>query len=525
MRRFVSVVLISILVLGGFCFLSDVDAAEKVLVFGRKSGYLMEPAVACGDEEIETINVVYDTLTTLDNNLKIQPLLATSWEVSDDYKTYTFHLRKGVKFHDGTPFNAEAVKFSFNRLHHIGKTCIGAWESISDLNSIEVIDEYTVRFNLKEPYPAFISADLVNGVYSVMSPTYVKKHATSDDPYAEKWMVDHECGSGPWKLVEWVKDQKVVFEKNKDYFGGVDPPSDKETPRADKLIFRIYKDSTTARLWLERGDIDFVEKLSPDDFKALEKSQNVIVYKAKYPKVAYLTFDVSKPPYNDINVRKAMAYAIKYPEMIEYVEKGNASPAYGMHPEGILGFNPKRFSYHYDLAKAKEFMAKSSYPKGFTANLLYSPERRGSFQVGSIYIQNYLKAIGINLKIQPLALATMLDTMAKGDYGITLKVWSAGLPDPDEMGGWFYDQPRDDSGWVACFWDNKEAQKAMRLARTLPSGPEREKLYNDTDEMAMREAIYIPLYQTMNLIAIRNNIKGFVWKPYVWTRFGSIDKQ
>ena len=93
------------------------------------------------------------------------------------------------------------------------------------------------------------------------------------------------------------------------------------------------------------------------------------------------------------------------------------------------------------------------------------------------------------------------------------------------MGGWFYDQPRDDSGWVACFWDDKEAQMAMRNARSLPSGPEREKLYNDTDERATKDAIYVPLYHTMNLIALQKNLKGFVWRPFIHYRFGSLYKE
>jgi len=510
----------SLLLLGA----SSASAAEKVLVFGRKSGYLMDPAPACADESIQTIDIVYDTLVTLDNDLAVQPLLATSWEVSEDYKDYTFHLRKGVKFHDGTPFNAEAVRFSFNRLLDVGKVCIGSWMQIADKESIEVVDEYTVKIHLRTPYPALVSADLPNGVYSIMSPTYVKKHATADDPYAEKWMIDHECGTGPFKLVSWIKDQEVVFEKNEDYFGVDDPASDKRTPRVDKLIFRIFKDSSTARLWLERGDIDFVEKLSPDDFLALEKAAHIRVYKATYPKMVYLTFDVSKPPFSDENVRKAMAYAINYHELIDYVEKGNASMPRGMIPEGLLGYSPNRFQYDYDLEKAKEFMAKSKHPEGFTTKLLYCLERRGSFRVGAIYIQNYLKEIGINVEPESLALPTMLAKMAKGDYGITLKAWSAGLPDPDEIPGWLYDQPRDDSGWTACYWYDETAIHNMELGRTLPSGPEREKLYSETDDLAMSKAIYVPLYQTMNLLAIRDNIKNFIWKPYVWIRFGTIEK-
>jgi len=357
--------------------ISNISAEEKTLVFGRRSDYQIDPAVSAQVETQQTIFDLYDQLVTRDDDSNVKPLLATSWEVSEDYKTYTFHLRKGVKFHDGTPFNAEAVKFSFDRLTNIGKVATGAWMTIADKNSVEVIDEYTVRFNLINPYPTWIPADLsVNPTYSIMSPTYVKKHVTSDDPYAEKWMAYHECGTGPFELVSWTKGQKLVFEKNEDYFGGSKGINNRYTPRVDKLVFQLFKDSATGRLWLEKGDIDFVEKLSNSDFAALEKNPDIKIYENIPSKIVYLTFDVSKPPFNDENVRKAIAYAMNYQELIDYVERGHAVLPRGMISSVCFGHNPKRFQYSYDLEKAKEFMAKSKYPDGFTTKLLFSTDRR-----------------------------------------------------------------------------------------------------------------------------------------------------
>ena len=505
--------------------ISNISAEEKTLVFGRASDFQIDPAVTAQNETLQTIFILYDQLVTRDDNLNIKPLLATSWEVSEDYETYTFHLQKGVKFHDGTPFNAEAVKFSFDRLTDIGKVATGAWMTIADKNSVEVVDEYTVRFHLVKSYPTWIPADLsINPVYSIMSPTYIKKHTTSDDPYAEKWMAYHECGTGPFKLVSWTKGQKLVFEKNEDYFGGDKGISNRYTPRVDKLVFQIFKDSVTGRLWLEKGDIDLVEKLTNNDFVALEKNPNIKIYENIPSRVVYLTFDVSKPPFNDENIRKAMAYAINYQELIDYVERGHAELPHGMISSACFGYNSKRFQYSYDLEKAKEFMAKSKYPDGFTTKLLFSTDRRVTFQQGAVYIQSYLKKIGINVLAEELAFSTQLEICSKGDYGIALRDWVSYKPDPEECVGWFYNQPRDNTGWTCCFWDDEKAINNMEVARTLPNTPERYKLYDETDGLAISKAIYIPLYQAAELVAARDNVNNFSWPACLFIRFDAIDK-
>lgn len=505
--------------------ISNINAAEeKTIVYGQKVGWQIDPAMITS-ESSRVLRMVYDQLFTRDSNVNQQPLLVTSWEVSEDYKTFTFHLRKGVKFHDGTPFNAEAVKFSFDRLTKIGKVTAGAWMTIADENTIEVVDDYTVRFTLLKPYPTFIESDLSsNASYSIVSPTYVKKHSTTDDPYAEKWMAYHECGTGPFKLVSWTKGQKLVFEKNKDYFGGDEGIADRRIPHTDKFIIQIFESSATGRLWLEKGDIDLIMNLPSEDFIALEKNPNIKIYENIPYKIVYLTFDVSKPPFNDENVRKAMAYAINYQELIDYIERGHAELPRGMISSICFGHNPDRFQYSYDLEKAKEFMAKSKYADGFTTKLLFSPDRRVGFLQGAVYIQSYLKKIGINVVPESLAFPTQLEICSKGDYGIALRDWNSAKLDPEETAGWFYNQPRDKSGWTCSFWDNEKAINNMNYARTLPNTPERYNLYDETDELAISKAIYIPLYQAANLLAARDNIKNFKWDNQSFIFFGSIVK-
>ena len=522
---------LSIMFLGIFLILlfgiSNINAQEKTLVFGRASDYIMDPAVVGDTESLYLIFTIYDQLITRDEKGEIKPLLATSWEVSEDYKTYTFYLRKGVKFHDGTPLNAEAVKFSFDRMTNIGKFSSGAWNRIADKNSVEVVDDYTVRIYLIKPYTPWIRGDFsINPAYAIMSPTYVKKHITSDDPYAEKWMAYNECGTGPWKLVSWTKGQKIVFEKNKDYFGGDEGISGRRTPHVDKLIFQVFKDSSTGRLWLEKGDIDLAEKLSSDDLVALEKNPNIKIYEQMPQKIVYLTFDVSKPPFNDENVRKAIAYAVNYQELIDYVERGHAELPRGMISisSACFGYNPERFQYSYDLEKAKEFMAKSRYPDGFTTKLLFSTDRRITFPTGAVYIQSYLKKIGINVLPESLAFPTQLAICSKGDYGIALRDWNSAYLDPEATAGWFYNQPRDNTGWTCCFWDDEKAINNMEVGRALPNTPERYKLYDETDELAISKAIYVPLYQAANLVAARDNIKNFSWDMFSVINFGKIVK-
>jgi len=262
-RNLPFILLFTMAIMVGSSFQSQVFAGEKVIIYGRPQVGQMDPSISGKSESVENMSLVYNTLVTLDRNGKVIPDLAESWEISPDYKTYTFHLRKGVKFHDGTTFTAHAVKFTMDRILRANRTTFGNYLKYGNPNSCTIIDDYTIKIDLNKPFPIFM-VDLTIASYLIVSPDYVKKHAPADDPDAFKWMSHHACGTGPFKLVEWTEGQRLVFEKFDDYWGG--PEGGKNAAKVDKVIYKVVQDPSTARLMLEKGDVDIVEKLTVDEF-------------------------------------------------------------------------------------------------------------------------------------------------------------------------------------------------------------------------------------------------------------------
>lgn len=506
----------------GLSFQSQVAAKQKVVIYARPLVGQMDPATSGKSESVQNMSIVYNTLVMLDREGKVIPDLAESWETSPDYKTYTFHLRKGVVFHDGTPFTAQAVKFSYDRMLRVNRTTFGYYLKYADQNSCEVVDDHTVRIRLTKPYPIF-PVDATTAAYFILSPDYVKKHATSDDPDALKWMSDHACGTGPFKLVEWTHGQRLVFEKFDDYWGG--SKGGRTTPKVDKVIYKIVDDPSTARLMLEKGDVDIAEKLTVEQFEKLKTTAGIRVVNFNIPKAVYVSMDVSKPPFNDMKVRQAISHAINYDEIIKYIEKGNVKRMHGLIPVGIMGHNPSLPLYRFDSAKAKELLKASGYPNGFTTDLIFALERRPEFEQVGEYIQAYLKKIGINVQIQKIAFDAQIAKMEKGDYGMSLMTWTCVMPDPDDIAGWLYDSARASGGWNGSYWPDKDVQAKLAKAREIADQSQRKTLYQEVDRKAVDEAIYVYLYQLTNQFAEREDIKDFYYDSFMKCYFWDIEKE
>ena len=522
-KRFIFVfLLITATLVLAVSFQSQAFAKQKSIIYARTSAGTIDPAGRWSDVGGQSMALVYNSLVMTDRKGNVIPDLAESWEISPDYKHYTFHLRKGVKFHDGTPFNAQAVKFSYDRMLRVARTAIGNYRGYADQNSCEVVDDYTIKINLTKPFPIFL-IDSTCLSYAIVSPDYVKKHATADDPDAQKWMTDHAVGTGLFKLVEFKPGQRVVFEKFADYWGG--SKGGKTTPKVDRVIYQIAEDPSTARLMLEKGDIDLVENLAVEHFDKLRKVPGIKVLDYEIPVMVYITVDVSKPPFNDMNVRKAIAYAINYDEIITRIERGTAKKIAGIIPKGTLGYNPNLPRYEYDLAKAQELMKASGYPNGFTTDFTFSVERRREFEQVATYIQAYLKKIGINARLQKLAFQTQLSKMEKGNYGMSLMRWGLVIPDPDDIAGWLYDHSRASGGWTGTYWDDKDVQAKLLTTREIADAEQRKALYQEVERKAVDLAIYTYLYQLTKQVAMLENITGFHYDTSAFSYFWTVDKK
>lgn len=507
---------------------AEESAAEPItVVLARPASRTINAVAESNIEGHQNVDLVYESLVQIDGDGNLIPDLATSWEHAGDFQTWTFKLREGVKFHDGTPFNADAVKFNYDRLLRVPGQSGGAWTNYADANTVEVVDDQTVIFRLTAPFPG-LPMDMLYGRYKIASPTYIQANSTDADPEAMEFMATHAAGTGPFQLVEFVPDQRVVFEKNPDYWGG--EPGGRSTPEIDRLVFQIIKDPESARIELEAGRVDIVESPPPAQFAALRNTPGIQLSSYKVPRIAYLTMDVSKPPFDDVKVRQAIAHAIHYEELIAAGESGSAFPLCGLIPDGLtatIPSDPSLCLYPYDVEKAKALLAASGHPDGFDVDLSYAPERNGGFPVEAQLLQSYLAEIGINANLQPLDVVAQVAKMAEGEYGLSLFVWNAGIPDADDTAGWLYDQSRlpTNESWVASFWEDAQVMQDMQKARELTDPEERAALYKAADRKAMEQAIYIPLFQGSKVYAYRDTIENLDYTVFRRATLWDIEKQ
>jgi peptide/nickel transport system substrate-binding protein len=501
------------------------EVEEKVIIFARPLNDHMDTSTLTTSQGAAQLSMVYDNLMTMTQEGVIAGL-AESWEISPDFTEYTFRIRKGVKFHDGTPVDAHAAKFSYDRMRRVNRAAAGgAYLRVSDLNTCEVIDDYTLKMKLIKPYPRLLM-DASSPPFGLMSPTYVKAHATADDPDAIEWMSDHAIGAGPYKLAEIIPGQRIVFEKVHDYWAEDIPGVGRSESKVDKVIFQQVTDPSVAMLLLEKGDVDIVEGLPADLFESLKKKPGIKVEAFPAAKLMFITYDVSKPPFDDLKVRQAINYAINYEEIITEVEKGNVKRLHGLVPSTFphLGYDPNR-GYNFDLAKAKELMKASNHPNGFTTTLTFAPERRSEFEQVGLYIQSYLKEIGINVELQKVAFTAQLGIHKAGNYGMSLMAYGP-IKDPDSSCGWLYNVARGgSSGWNASFWDDKEAAEKVSAAANTAVDAERAALYAEADDKATELAIYVSLYEDAKLFAMRDNIKNFDYNLYFHNSFWDVIKE
>ena len=483
------------------------------IVIGSPSAIeTMDPAQVMSSGSKKGQNFVFNNLVGYDReSSKIVPELAESWTITPDGKEIVFKLRKGVKFHDGTAFDAAAVKFNWDRMLKADLSPAGQYKTYADLNSVEVMDDHTLRFKQTTPNPS-VMTNFVGGLkFYINSPTYIKAHVTADDPLALKWMNIHECGTGPFELVEWEPDSKYVFKKFAGYWGGT--PGVKPSPKVDKITYKIIKDPSAMRMMLEKGDLDIAEKLPADAIDQLMKTPGIKIKLADIWRIVFAIMNCQKPPFDNVKVRQAISYAVNYEELIKSVEQGRAKRFAGTIMEGFLGYDPQLFKYNFDLEKAKQLMREAGYPNGFRATLLYSPDRYMGFEMMSVMMQSYLKKIGIDLSLQKMAWPSQMDTMKKGAFDMALQTWSANMPDPIEQTFFFFSPKTFGQRWNWSYWKNDRAEELCDIILNEFNVQKRAEAVREVEKLGVDNAVYVSLYQVPYPIAMRDNVEDVWFHP------------
>ena len=321
-----------------------------------------------------------ETLFRIDKTGKLIPWLATGVKENAAAKTLTITLRKSVKFHDGTDFDAEAVKWNLDQ-HMSARS-----REAQAFRSVDIIDDYTVRINLSV-WDNTATSNLAQTVGMMISPTAFKKNG-------EAWCVSHPIGTGPFQFVSWEKDVRTTHKKFDGYW-------QKGKPYLDRIEWIPITDSLTRQLSFRRGELDLVLSLAPRDIGSLEK-EGYVVKRIRVGSGAWgLVPDSANPnsPFADLRVRQATQYAIDTEALVKTIFYGEVEPANQWIYKGHWGYNSAVAGYPYNPEKAKKLLAEAGYPKGFKTKLLYrtSPERDELYTA----VQGYLKAVGINAELDP----------------------------------------------------------------------------------------------------------------------------
>lgn len=339
--------------------------------------------------------VVYERLVKYSaNGTDIEPELATSWTVSTDGLQYTFKLREGVKFHDGTPFNSAAVKASFERVLAINQG--PAW-MFSMIDSINCPDDNTVTFVLKQPFSAFLAVLANIWGTGIVSPDAVTKN-TVDNDNATAYMQDHMVGTGPYKLVEWVHGDHITLERNTDYWGGW---PEKDGKIIDRVVIKFITEPATQRLQLEKGDIDVAMNISVDDLAAVSKEEGISLVEQPSMMGTYIRFNTAKAPCDNVKFREAIRYAIDYDGIINNILKGHAVEMQGPAAIGLPGHDDSLPVFKQDMEKAKQLLAESGVATPVTLQYVYETGQEDRRMVGEL-IQSNLAELGITVNIQTM---------------------------------------------------------------------------------------------------------------------------
>ena len=442
---------------------------------------------------------------------EIVPGIAKSYEVRENGKVYIFHLRPGLKFTDGEPLDAAAVKYSIDRVMRLGLD--PSWLVSAFVEKVEVVDKLTVKFILKKPV-SYFPALVATVPYFPVSPKSYPANKTAEP------LVGHY---GPYKIKRWIRDVELVLEANPDYYGT--PPKTKE------FIIKFYKDASTLRLAVETGEIDIAWRtLKPTDILDLKAKGALTVEEVPGPYIRYLVLRCNKPPFNDARLRRAIAAAIDRDRICNEVYKGTVEPLYSMIPKGMWS-HIDAFKDEYgvrNLTLARELLKEAGYSKEkpFEFELWYTPTHYGDLEADvALVIKESLEETGMmKITLKSAEWATYAaEYIAKGVMPIFLLGWYPDYLDPDDYTTCFLH-----SKWspdLGVFYSNPKMDKLLDEASVTVDKDKRTELYKEIQRLMAKEAPVIPFFQGKLFIVFWPNVRGVILDPTMLLRYYLIYKE
>ena len=484
------------------------------------TGYL----VAALNADIQTADVqktskdyevpfnIFDRLVDVevdaDGNSKIVPSLAESWDISDDGLEYTFHLRQGVKFHNGNDFTAEDVAYTFHRMLTVEggvntefiDQIKGADELLAGetdtLEGVEVVDDYTIKVTLKEPFAGFLA--------SISSPGVSIYDSEATEAAGDQFGMDPAVtvGTGPFEFSSWSFNNQLVLTRNEDYWKGAS--------KLPGVVIKIIPDTETQSMMFESGELDILDlDYAADSADRFTETYPDQIVQGPRVGIVYFTMNFNKEPFQDVRVRKAVQMSIDRQAILDALYGGRGQVEQGIFPHGLIGFNPDQEEIKYDPEAAKALLAEAGYADGFDMEIAADSSASDTMTMALEIVSDQLAEVGIRAEIKNYDESTWLETRKSGELGSFMSTWSADYNDPDNFIYTFFGN-EEKTRIRSINYPDTEVMERVAKARTLVNEDERLAEYKALEEKLIHEdAAWVPMFSRLHLFAVSKRVQGF----------------
>lgn len=459
-----------------------------------------------------------------------QPALAEKWEVSEDGKVYTLHLRKGVKwqttkhFKPSREFNADDVVFTFERQlkkdHPYHTVSGGTYEYFTGMgmpeliSKIEKVDDYTVKFSLTRPEAPFM-ANLGMDFASILSAEYADQMQKAGTPAK----VDLDpVGTGPFQLLQYQKDSRIMYKANPDYWG--------KKPKVDRLVFSITPDASIRYAKLQKGECHIMPYPNPADVVRMKKDPEINLKEQPGLNVGYVSFNVEKPPLDNLKVRQALTMAVNRQAIIEAVYQGAGKQAKSMIPPGMWGYNDKIEDYPYDIERAKALLKEAGFEKGFTIDLWAMPVQRpynpNARRMAEIIQADWAK-VGVKANIVSYEWGEYLKRAKAGEHQTLMMGWTGDNGDPDNFLGTLLSCAAAKNGSNYSRWCYKPFEQLIQPARATDNHQQRINYYQQAQAVAHQQAPVLVIANSTVYEPVSKKVSGYIVDPLGGHYFANVD--
>ena len=484
------------------------------------TGYL----VAALNADIQTADVqktskdyevpfnIFDRLVDVevgtDGNSKIVPSLAESWDISDDGLEYTFHLRQGVKFHNGNDFTAEDVAYTFHRMLTVEggvntefiDQIKGADELLAGetdtLEGVEVVDDYTIKVTLKEPFAGFLA--------SISSPGVSIYDSEATEAAGDQFGMDPAVtvGTGPFEFSSWSFNNQLVLTRNEDYWKGASG--------LPGVVIKIIPDTETQSMMFESGELDILDlDYAADSVDRFTETYPDQIVQGPRVGIVYFTMNFNKEPFQDVRVRKAVQMSIDRQAILDALYGGRGQVEQGIFPHGLIGFNPDQEEIKYDPEAAKALLAEAGYADGFDMEIAADSSASDTMTMALEIVSDQLAEVGIRAEIKNYDESTWLETRKSGELGSFMSTWSADYNDPDNFIYTFFGN-EEKTRIRSINYPDTEVMERVAKARTIVNEDERLAEYKALEEKLIHEdAAWVPMFSRLHLFAVSKRVQGF----------------